>query len=66
MATDDYDPEDCQILPIPLDRETRANLVRVARFLGEQPIHVARRLLRDALNASPMVDAEIPQYDRRH
>lgn len=45
MAADD----DIEVVPIPLDRETIANLARLGRALGEHPTqYVARSILRMA------------------
>lgn len=41
--------DDIEIVPIPLDRETRARLVAVSNESGRRPIEIAGAILRDVL-----------------
>lgn len=41
--------DDIELVPIPLDRETRALLVRFSAACGEHPCRKAAELLRDLL-----------------
>lgn len=63
MPTVDYD-DDFEIVPIPLDRETLAQLARLGKFLGEHPIKLASMLLRDIVKDDAMAHAEVPPSDR--
>lgn len=49
--------DDTEIVPIPLDAETRVRLARLARFVGDHPVKVAASLLHDLLRDDE--DAEL-------
>lgn len=58
-----HEPDaDVEIVPMPLDRETIAHLVRLGRILGQHPLQVlAPSILRDAVSAAAMAVAlELP------
>ena len=41
--------DDFETVPVPLDRTTRERLVRFAEAVGEHPLVIAARLMRDLL-----------------
>ncbi len=43
------DSEGVELVPVPMDRETRRRLVLFSRAIGKQPIHAASVLLTDLL-----------------
>lgn len=48
--TDNLQEDDgTDVVPIPMDRETRERLVKLSRKLGDPPARVAALLLRDIL-----------------
>lgn len=60
MQAPDDEHDDVEIVPIPLDRETRANLAALARVIGEHPVKLAGALLRDVVKDDAMAHAGIP------
>lgn len=52
--------DDFEIVPIPLDRETLAQLARLGKFLGEHPVRLASMLLRDVVKDDAMAHADVP------
>jgi len=54
-----HQDDDIQYVPIAMDRETRRNLVALARDLGEHPVKVAAALLRDVVKDDALAHAGI-------
>lgn len=63
MPAQNHD-DDFEFVPIPLDRETLAQLGRLGKFLGEHPIKLASMLLRDVVKDDAMAHAEVPPSAR--
>lgn len=64
MSREDADeiPEEVELVPVPMDRQTRARLVRFADAIGKPPARAAHDLLRDLLDDPAFWEAaEIPQ-----
>lgn len=58
------DKNDVELVPIPLDRETRERLVLLARVVGKHPAKTAGELLRDLLREDEMAHAGLIEVHR--
>jgi 2-keto-4-pentenoate hydratase len=56
MSTE-QDDVDIELVPVPMDRETRQRLVKFAAAIDKQPIHAAAQLLRDLLSDDEFYEA---------
>lgn len=56
------DDDDVELVPVPMDRETRRRLVELSKVIGDQPYRVAGSLLRDVLKE----DEDAHAFDKLH
>ena len=54
------DDADDELVPIPMDRETRARLVKLSIVTGAKPSRLAASLLRDVLREDELFNAPAP------
>jgi hypothetical protein len=53
--------DDIELVPVPMDRETRARLVMLSHIVGDRPTKVAASLLHDLLLEDELFNESHPQ-----